>query len=413
MVALYLGARKQGLLLGLGETFARALGFLQELLVDGHGCSGRASSTGRRIGLAVLDTFRNLAGWPRGRARFAREKGARSSGPGGGRGEGAADLGGERATAPVRPVGRIASVSRGSASVRLVRGDNLSALVALVAELQSQVMLAYLDPPFFTGGCTRSSPAGRDEAGKVLRATRPPSTTAGPTFRATSQAFATAFRASRALRARGVRRRPRRPANEPLRQSPVRRNLRRRCFRQRDRLALPALAEQDAELPARARRSAGYVKDPATKPRFVQLFEPLAPSTPRPGDWKAARGRRRTADRTRSSTTRGAFARSAARRRLGHRHHRAGGQRANRLPDAEARSAARALDPRMHPSGRPVLDPYAGSATTLASRHGSGGAPSESTRARSPSRWAKTPAPGLLRRARAARRARARSFWPP
>jgi len=57
--------------------------------------------------------------------------------------------------------------------VRLVQGDNLAVLSALLPELRAKVTLAYLDPPFFTGRLHEKLTRGRDEAGKVLRATSP------------------------------------------------------------------------------------------------------------------------------------------------------------------------------------------------------------------------------------------------
>ena len=48
------------------------------------------------------------------------------------------------------PVADLEIVRRGRAGIRLVVGDNLSALVAL-RERKTRAMLVYLDPPFFTG----------------------------------------------------------------------------------------------------------------------------------------------------------------------------------------------------------------------------------------------------------------------
>ena len=46
---------------------------------------------------------------------------------------------------------RLELVQAGESAVRLIHGDNLAALSALLPELSGRVMLAYLDPPFFTG----------------------------------------------------------------------------------------------------------------------------------------------------------------------------------------------------------------------------------------------------------------------
>src|SRR5947207_3623039 len=74
---------------------------------------------------------------------------------------------------PLRAAARLVSVARGSDVARLVQGDNLDALGALGAELRARVMLAYLDPPFFTGRLHEKLTRGRDASGKVLRARSP------------------------------------------------------------------------------------------------------------------------------------------------------------------------------------------------------------------------------------------------
>jgi DNA modification methylase len=55
-----------------------------------------------------------------------------------------------RQTETERPQAALEIVKRGSAGLRLIGGDNLSALSALAAR-NTQAMLVYLDPPFFTG----------------------------------------------------------------------------------------------------------------------------------------------------------------------------------------------------------------------------------------------------------------------
>lgn len=65
-------------------------------------------------------------------------------------------------------------VERGEASVRLIEGDNRVAMAALHREIRGQVMLAYLDPPFFTGRKHERVERSRDrESGKVVRALAP------------------------------------------------------------------------------------------------------------------------------------------------------------------------------------------------------------------------------------------------
>src|SRR5437660_10253205 len=52
---------------------------------------------------------------------------------------------------PVIPKGRLEVVTGGSPDSRLIQGDNLSVHSVLSQDLRGQVMLVYLDPPFFTG----------------------------------------------------------------------------------------------------------------------------------------------------------------------------------------------------------------------------------------------------------------------
>lgn len=65
-------------------------------------------------------------------------------------------------------------VERGAASLRLIEGDNRVAMMALEREIRGQVMLAYLDPPFFTGRMHERVQRSRDRAsGKLVRAMAP------------------------------------------------------------------------------------------------------------------------------------------------------------------------------------------------------------------------------------------------
>ena len=105
-----------------------------------------------------------------------------------------------------------------------------------------------------------------------------------------------------------VDRHPRRPEDEPLREGPLRRDLRRGRLRQRDRLALPPVAEQDAELPARPRRAAPLPEGPE-RPAAVEpaLRAARGVHARDLGDEQAARGlheaRQRDVRRARSSST--------------------------------------------------------------------------------------------------------------
>ncbi len=57
----------------------------------------------------------------------------------------------ERSPQPGAQPPKLRSLARGDSGLRWVRGDNAQALRALLPELRSQVTLAYLDPPFLTG----------------------------------------------------------------------------------------------------------------------------------------------------------------------------------------------------------------------------------------------------------------------
>jgi site-specific DNA-methyltransferase (adenine-specific) len=64
-------------------------------------------------------------------------------------------------------------VSHGSPALRLIHGENCATLKTLVTELRAKVMLAYLDPPFFTGRLHQKLTRRRDAGGKILRARSP------------------------------------------------------------------------------------------------------------------------------------------------------------------------------------------------------------------------------------------------
>ena len=70
--------------------------------------------------------------------------------------------------------GRLRLVQRGDASARLIQGDNLSVLETLVERGRQQVTLAYLDPPFLTGRqhvCVKRTK--NSATGKITRERRP------------------------------------------------------------------------------------------------------------------------------------------------------------------------------------------------------------------------------------------------
>jgi len=259
-------------------------------------------------------------------------------------------------------------VARGTSSVRLVQGDNHAVLAALAPELRAKVMLGYLDPPFFTGRLHEKLTRGRDAAGKVLRARSPAFDdrwTDLPSYLASLRDRLAALRDLLAPEGCAV------VHVDPRTSHYV-------------KVLCDEVFGEDAyasEIVWRYRRWPSktpnfqrvhdvllrYVKDPAEKPRFVQLFEPLAASTR--STWGTGRQRAVVGGdgcRTRSSTTEepspgaplgdvwdiGIIA-PVAKERTGY---------PTQKPEALLERLILACT---HP-GDLVLDPYAGSATTLA-----------------------------------------------
>jgi site-specific DNA-methyltransferase (adenine-specific) len=269
---------------------------------------------------------------------------------------------------PVRAVGRVATVSRGSADVRLVQGDNLAALSALLPELRAKVMLAYLDPPFFTGRVHEKLTRGRDEAGKVLRATSPAFDDRWsdlPSYLASLRDRLFALRELLAPEGCAV-------VHVDTRTSHYVKILCDEIFG--DEAFASEIVWRYRRWPSKTPNFQRvhdvllrYVKDTTATPRFVQLFEPLAPSTR--STWGSGKQRAIVGGdgrRTRSSTTEepspgaplgdvwdiGIIA-PVAKERTGY---------PTQKPEALLERLILACT---HP-GDLVLDPYAGSATTLA-----------------------------------------------
>jgi len=69
------------------------------------------------------------------------------------------------------PDARLENLQAGDAASVLIQGDNLAALHALAGRIKGQVTLAYLDPPFFTGKAHVRVTRKRDGQGKILRST--------------------------------------------------------------------------------------------------------------------------------------------------------------------------------------------------------------------------------------------------
>lgn len=264
--------------------------------------------------------------------------------------------------------GRLVCVSPGSSSLRLIHGENRATLRTLLADLRAKVMLGYLDPPFFTGRVHQKLTRSRDASGKVLRARSPAFDDRWsdlPSYLASLRDRLSAFRELLAPNGCVV------IHVDPKTSHYI-------------KVLCDEVFGEDAyasEIVWRYRRWPSktpnfqrvhdvllrYVKDPRIAPRFVQLYEPLAPSTQ--STWGAGKQLAvvgRDGRRTRSSTTAepspgaplgdvwdiGIIA-PVARERTGY---------PTQKPEALLERLILACT---HP-GDLVLDPYAGSATTLA-----------------------------------------------
>jgi site-specific DNA-methyltransferase (adenine-specific) len=186
---------------------------------------------------------------------------------------------GKEAPAPP-PCGRLVAVAPGSAAVRLIQGDNLTALAALLPDLRDQATLAYLDPPFFTGRVHDQVTRQRDRTGKILRDHSP----AFDDRWTDLSAYLTSLRDRLAMMRAFLASHGSVVVHVDPRTSHYVKVLCDEVF---------GAAAFASEIVWRYRRWPSktpnfqrvhdvllrYVRDPAQKPRFVQLFEPLAPST--------------------------------------------------------------------------------------------------------------------------------------
>jgi DNA methylase len=268
----------------------------------------------------------------------------------------------------LRPAGRLVGVSQGSPELRLVQGDNLAVLAALGAELRAKVMLAYLDPPFFTGRLHEKLTRRRDASGKVLRARSPAFDDRWSDLPSYLASLRDRLSILRELLCREgcviVHVDPRTShyvkvlCDEVFGENAFASEI---VWRYRRWPSKTPNFQRVHDVLLR------YVKDPAATPRFVQLFEPLAASTR--STWGSGKQRAIVGGdgrRTRSSTTEepspgaplgdvwdiGIIA-PVARERTGY---------PTQKPEALLERLILACT---HPRDL-VLDPYAGSATTLA-----------------------------------------------
>jgi hypothetical protein len=263
---------------------------------------------------------------------------------------------------------RLTTTHEGSTALRLVHGDNAAAMSALAGELRAKVALAYLDPPFFTGRVHLKITRERDGAGILRRASSP----AFDDRWAHLSEYLTSLR----LRLSLVR-----DLLMPEGSVVIHVDSRTSHY---VKVLCDEIFGPDAfasEIIWRYRRWPSktpnfqrvhdvllrYVRDPSTTPRFVQLFEPLALSTRL--TW-GSRKQRAVVDkdgrRMRSSTTREAspgtplgdvweigIIAPVARERTGY-------------PTQKPEALLERLLGACTLPGDLVLDPYAGSGTTLA-----------------------------------------------
>ena len=274
-----------------------------------------------------------------------------------------------KAKEPTLPETELSLVRRGHPSTMLVHGDNLLALDALRRRAASQVTLAYLDPPFFTGRQHDKVTRTRDRStGKILRALSPAFDDRWTGLEHYLSALAARVRAARELLAPN--------GCLVLHVDPKTSHY--------AKVLCDEIFGPDAfasEIVWRYRRWPSktknfqrvhdvllrYVKDPAVEPRFRQLYEPLAESTQRTwGDRKQRAVVDSDGRRARSSTTSEAslgaplgdvweigIVAPVAKERTGY---------PTQKPEA---LMSRLVEACTEP-GDLVLDPYAGSGTTVA-----------------------------------------------
>ncbi len=263
---------------------------------------------------------------------------------------------------------KLRCVQRGETALRWVIGDNLAALGALSSELSETVSLAYLDPPFLTGRSHSRVERTRDQGSKSIT-------------RTSRHAFDDRWDSlSTYLTSLGDR-------LELIRDTLARHGSVVIHVDSKTSHYVKVLCDeifgQDAfaseiiwryrRWPAKTRNFQRmhdvllrYVKDPNARPRFNQLYEPLAPSTratwgTRKQQAVVANGRRLRSSTTAEQTP-GAplgdvweigIVAPVARERTGY-------------PTQKPEALLERIISGLSDPGDLVLDPYAGSGTTLA-----------------------------------------------
>jgi site-specific DNA-methyltransferase (adenine-specific) len=269
---------------------------------------------------------------------------------------------------PAARAGRLVTARAGSGELRLIQGDNAPALSALRGELAGRAMLAYLDPPFFTGRVHLKITRRREASGVLTRALHP----------AFDDRWEHLSNYLTSLRLRLVLIRELLADEGSL---VVHVDTRTSHY---VKVMCDEIFGEEAfasEIVWRYRRWPSktpnfqrvhdvllrYVRDPTRRPRFVQLFEPLAPSTRLV--WGVGRQRAivgKDGRRLRSSTTAEAspgtplgdvwdigIIAPVARERTGY-------------PTQKPEALLERLLLSSTEPGDLVIDPYAGSGTTLA-----------------------------------------------
>jgi site-specific DNA-methyltransferase (adenine-specific) len=178
------------------------------------------------------------------------------------------------------PDARLELVRQGRAACSLVQGDNLAGMRALAARDGAPVTLAYLDPPFFTGKAHVRVTRKREGRGKILRSTSPAFDDRWESLPAYLLALRDRIAAARDLLAEH--------GSLVLHLDPKTSHYAKilcdevfgaRCF-------ASEIVWRYRRWPSKTKNFQRvhdvllrYVKDPRVEPRFQQLYEPLAAST--------------------------------------------------------------------------------------------------------------------------------------
>ncbi len=204
------------------------------------------------------------------------------------------------------PAASLTPVRAGDPSSVLIAGDNLAALAALAPRLGGKVMLAYLDPPFLTGRQHERIERKRDpKTGEVIRSAHPGFDDRWEGLDHYLQTLGERLRAVHALLApEGCL-----VLHVDSKTSHYAKVLSDELFGPRSFASeiIWRYRRWPAKTPNFQRVHdvlLRYLKDPRVKPRFRQLYEPLAPSTL--STWGTGKQRAvvgKTGRRTRSSTT--------------------------------------------------------------------------------------------------------------